>query len=139
MSDEPRKTVRLTRTGLGEYEATNDRGGVIALGSGDSTDFTPVELLLVALAGCSAVDVDHMTSRRADPDSFEVVASGVRTDDSRLVDLDVRFRLVFPAGPEGDAARARIPAALRASHARDCTVSRTVEAGTPVRMVSEPA
>ena len=70
MSDEPRKTVRLTRTGLGEYEATNDRGGVIALGSGDSTDFTPVELLLVALAGCSAVDVDHMTSRRADPDSF---------------------------------------------------------------------
>ncbi len=100
-----------------------------------SSDFSPVELMLVALAGCSAVDVDVMTTRRSEPESFEVVASGVRTDDSRLEDLEVSFRLVFPRTPEGDAARERTQAAVRASHDRDCTVSRTIEAGSPVRMV----
>jgi len=44
----------------------------------------------------------------------------------------VTFRLVFPDTPEGDAARAVLPDAVRRSHDRICTVSRTVETGTPI-------
>jgi putative redox protein len=40
----------------------------------------------------------------------------------------------FPAGAAGDAARNLLPRALRASHQRTCTVSRTIEAGTPVTL-----
>ncbi len=136
MSDDPRRTVRLTRLSARRYEAHNPRGGTIAVAADGSADFTPVELLLAALASCSAVDVDVVTSRRAEPTAFDVMATAVRTDDSRLDDLTVTFRLRFPDGADGDAARERIGAAIRASHEHDCTVSRTIEAGPPVRMVA---
>ncbi|HOB04791.1 MAG TPA: OsmC family protein [Propionibacteriaceae bacterium] len=136
MSDPSMRQIELTRLSSRRYEARNSRGGTVTVAADGSADFSPVELLLVALASCSAVDVDVMTSRRAEPDQFTVVASGRRTDDSRLEDLAVTFRLEFPAGEDGDAARARVSAAIRASHDKDCTVSRTIEAGTPVRMTA---
>ena len=131
------RQIELTRTAVGEYVATNARGGTIRVGSGDGDDFSPVELLLVALAGCSAVDVDLVTSRRCEPDRFTVVAAGekVRDEDgSHLDEVAVTFEVTFPAGADGDAARSRLPQALRMSHERLCTVSRTVERATPVQM-----
>ena len=62
------REISMQRTALGAYLVTNIRGGQITIGGGDSADFTPVELLLTAIAGCSAVDVDHLTSRRAEPE-----------------------------------------------------------------------
>jgi uncharacterized OsmC-like protein len=44
----------------------------------------------------------------------------------------VRFRIAFPDGAAGDAAREVLPSALQRSHDRLCTVSRTIELGTPV-------
>jgi putative redox protein len=44
----------------------------------------------------------------------------------------VTFRVAFPAGEAGDAARAVLPDIVRQSHDRLCTVSRTIELGTPV-------
>jgi putative redox protein len=44
----------------------------------------------------------------------------------------VTFRIAFPAGEQGDKARELLPDAVRKSHDRLCTVSRTVELGTPV-------
>ena len=41
----------------------------------------------------------------------------------------------FPAGAGGDAARDLLPGAVRRSHDSLCTVSRTVELGTPVANV----
>lgn len=131
------RRVTLTRLDTGVYEARNARGGTIRFGSRAGEDFTPVELLLAALAGCSAVDVDTVTSRRADPELFQAHASGVveRGDAGNLLrDIAVRFDLRFGAGPAGDSARTLAPRALRASHERSCTVSRTVETGVPVRM-----
>ncbi|MGC0142646.1 OsmC family protein [Pseudactinotalea sp. Z1732] len=131
------RSVELQRTSLGHYEVRNARGGVISLGDGTGTDFTPVEVLLAAIAGCSSVDVDHMTSRRAEPEEFTVRCSGTKISDddgNHLQDVEVTFHLRFPAGAEGDAARARIAPAIKASHDRECTVSRTVELPTPVTM-----
>ena len=57
-----------------------------------------------------------------------------RGDDAgnRLTDIVVTFRIRFPDGERGDAARALLPDAVRKSHDRLCTVSRTVELGTPI-------
>jgi uncharacterized OsmC-like protein len=79
--------------------------------------------------------VDLLTSRRAEPDSFEIAveANKVRdTDGNHLTDLQVTFRITFPDGEQGDKARERLPDAVRQSHDRLCTVSRAVELGTPI-------
>ncbi|WP_068258784.1 OsmC family protein [Janibacter limosus] len=137
------RSVELTRLALGSYELRNARGGTITIGDGSTDDFTPVELLLAALAGCSSVDVDHITSRRAEPDSFVVVAEGTKAstpeDGNHMTDLEVTFRIGFPEGEGGDAARAAFPRSVAQSRDRLCTVSRTVQIGTPVEMTAEDA
>jgi len=133
--------VTVTRTAPGRFRATNARGGVIEVGSGGDVDFTPVELLLAALAGCSAIDVDILTSRRSEPTSFDVRATATKVRDAlgnHLSDPRVRYRIAFPAGPAGDAARSVLPDAVRRSHDRLCTVSRTVELPTPVAVSIDP-
>ena len=51
--------------------------------------------------------------------------------------IAVTFALRFPDGEGGDKARAILPDAIRQSHERYCTVSRTVELGTPITTVIE--
>lgn len=129
------RSVTLTRRSTGVYVARNDRGGELVLGSDAGSAFTPVELLLVALAGCSAVDVDVVTGRRAEPEEFSVRADAEKVREeggSILRDIALTFTLTFPDGEAGDAAREVLPRALAVSHDRTCTVSRTVEAGVPV-------
>lgn len=127
--------IDLVRIGAGRYKATNARGGLVPIGSGgDDPDFTPVELLLAALAGCAGVTVDELTSRRAEPLSFHVTAEGDKVDDDRgrhLAGLKVTFDVVFPEGADGDRAREFLPRAVAQTH-RICTVSRTVTLGEPV-------
>jgi uncharacterized OsmC-like protein len=130
------RSISMTRVEKGLYEVTNARGGTMLLGGGgDSTDFTPVELLLAAIAGCSATDVDFITAKRAEPEAYTVTAEGdkVRDDNGNHLDnLTVRFSVVFPEGDAGDKAREMLPKAIAMSHDRLCTVSRTVVIGTPI-------
>lgn len=135
MNEDPHRHVSITRESLGRYVARNPRGGEIRFGSAGSDLFTPVELLLVALGGCTAADVDYITVKRAEPVSFEVVTEADKVRDAggnRLEHLEVTFRVTFPEGVEGDAARAVLPDAIAKSHERLCTVGRTIELGTPV-------
>jgi uncharacterized OsmC-like protein len=130
------RSVQLSRIAEGVYLATNARGGTVRFGSHAGEAFTPVELLLAAIAGCSAVDVDIVTGRRATADEFgvEVTAHKARDEGggSVLRDIEMTFTLRFPETEAGDAARALLPRAAKASHDRSCTVSRTVESGVPV-------
>ncbi|MHB9757289.1 OsmC family protein [Streptomyces sp. BYX5S] len=135
MTDDALRSVSIERAGPGRFTATNARGGTLTFGTGEGSDFTPVELFLAALGGCTAVDVEVATTRHAEPDAFTVTASGDKVVDeggNRMAGLAVTFHVAFPEGPEGDRARAILPRAVKSSHDRLCTVSRTVEAGTPV-------
>lgn len=130
------RTVTLTRESEGVYIARNAAGAEIRFGH-QSGGFGSVELLLAAIAGCSGTDLDVMTSRRAEPTRFEaeVTADKVTGDDGNVLrDIVVTFRVEFPEGEDGDKARARVPVALKAAHEKTCTVSRTVELGTPVAL-----
>ena len=134
--------VDLTRIGEGRYKATNRRGGVLPIGSGDDPDFTPVELLLAAIAGCGAIDVDYITGRRAQAESFDVRVEGDKVRDEQgnhLTNLRVTFDITFPEGDGGDAARAVLPRTLQQTRDRLCTVSRTVALGEYVAMVAKDA
>jgi uncharacterized OsmC-like protein len=130
-----RRNVAVERIGSGKFEAANSRGGRIAFGTGGGADFTPTELLLAALGGCTAIDVDILTSRRAEPDGFHIRVDANKVRDgsgNRLTDIEVSFQIRFPAGEDGDSARAVLPDAVKKSHDRLCTVGRTVELGTAI-------
>jgi len=117
------RSIDLERTGPNALRATNARGTTLDFGDGSTDEFTPVELLLVALGGCSALTVDEILARRAEPDSFTVHTSGDKIRDehgSRLVNLQVTLDIALPEGEAGDAARA--------------ILDRTVEVGTPVQL-----
>ena len=103
--------IDLTRLDTAVYRATNSAGASIEFGSGEGL-LSPVELLLAAVAECSAVDVDVVTSR--------------------LSEVRVGFDLSFPDTPEGNQARRMVDNLIRISHEKDCTVSRTVENPTRV-------
>ena len=138
MDPETLRSIDLTRTGEGRYQATNRRGGVLPIGSGEGSDFTPVELLLAAIAGCSAIDVDLITGKRATPDAFDVRAEGHKVRDehgNHLVGLEVTFTVRFPEGEGGDRAREMLPRALQQTRDRLCSVGRTVAIGEPIEYV----
>jgi len=136
MSDESLRQLDLTQIGEGRYKAVNVRGGVLPVGSGgDDPDFTPVELMLASLAGCTAIDVGLITGKRASPESFDVHVEGhkIRDDDgSHLVDVQVTVSIRFPEGEDGDRAREVLPRALQQTADRLCTVGRTMQLGTPI-------
>ena len=138
MTDDTKRAVTIRRIGAGRFVATNARGMELAVGGDDG--FSPVELLLTALSGCTAADVDALTSRRAEPNEFEVEARGdkIRGESgNRMENLEVVFRVRFPDGDAGDAARAVLPDMVAKSHDRLCTVSRTIELATPIKTLIE--
>jgi len=105
----------------------NDNG----LNMNASTDMTIMKYYTSGLP----IDVDIMTSRRAEPVSFDVVAGAdYHKDDTGnvLKNLSLTFDLTFPDGPDGDKARDRVASAVQHSHDKSCTVSRTIEANSKV-------
>ena len=139
MSEETLRSIEMSRLEKGRYLATNTRGGQLVVGQGGRDEaFSPVELLLVAIAGCSAIDVDYLVGKRVDPESFDVSIRADKIRDelgNRLTDIRVTFDVTFPEGDEGDRARESLPRAVAQSHDRLCTVTRTVIVGTPVESV----
>jgi putative redox protein len=134
-ADSVHRQVTIERTGSGRFMASNARGGRLSLGGPGGTDFTPTELLLAAIGSCTAIDVDILTSRRAEPERFEVLIDADKVRDeagNHLTGIEVTFRIAFPDTDQGDAARAILPGAVRKSHDRLCTVGRTVELGTSI-------
>jgi putative redox protein len=135
MAEDTERSVRVERVGFAQYKAVNVRGGELLFGEGKDGRFTPVELLLTAIAGCSAIDVDYITAKRSEPNEFTVSirADKIRDDGgNHLTGIAMSFQVRFPEGEAGDAARAVLERAVAQSHDRICTVSRTVELGTPV-------
>lgn len=139
LNSETHRSVDLHQIGAHRWMATNRRGGGISIGTGEDPDFTPVELLLAALAGCGAADLDYIVGKRAPFETFGARAEGhkVRDEDgNHMVALRVTFDVTFPAGEGGDAAREILPRTLAQIQDRLCTVGRTVTVGDPVRYVA---
>jgi uncharacterized OsmC-like protein len=133
------RTVDLTLMGEGRFKATNVRGGVLPIGQGEDPDFTPVELLLAALAGCGAADLEWVTKKRAPFSAFAARAEGHKVRDEQgghLVRLSVTLDVEFPEGEAGDAAREVVPRTLQQIEDRLCTVGRTVSLGEHVSYVA---
>jgi len=139
LSEQTHRSVDLHQIGVHRWKATNSRGGGVSIGPGEDPDFTPVELLLAALVGCGAADLDYVVGKRAPFETFQARAEGHKVRDeggSHMVQLTVTFDVTFPEGEGGDAAREVLPRTLQQIEDRLCTVGRTVTLGDPVRFVA---
>jgi uncharacterized OsmC-like protein len=138
LSDQTLRSIDLHQIGEHRWKATNHRGGGVSIGPGGDPDFTPVELLLAALAGCGAADLDHITGKRAPFETFRARAEGHKVRDeggNHMVRLTVTFDVTFPEGEDGDAAREIMPRTVQQIQDRLCTVARTITLGDPVQYV----
>jgi putative redox protein len=134
-TDNGHRGVTIERISAGRFVARNERGGQVEFGTGSAAELSPVDLLLAAVGGCTALDVDAVTSRRAEPERFEVAIDAQKVRDelgNHLTDIRVTFLVRFPEGGQGDEARAVLPEIARRSHDKLCTVSRTIEIGTEI-------
>ena len=130
MEEINQRSITLTREAEGVYVARNPAGAELRFGHNVPGGFGSVELLLVALAGCSGTDVDMVTSRRAEPTQFSVTVTADKvggTSPAILRNIVAEFDVQFPEGEDGDKARARVVPAMQAAHDRTCTVARTIQ------------
>ena len=137
-TDETLRSVELTRLEQGRYRVTNARGGTLELGQGTTSSCS-------ARSSCCSPRspaAPRSTSTSSPPSApsrprFDVRMSGDKVRDelgNRLVDLLLELDVEFPDDEAGQAAHDVLPRAVRQSHDRLCTVSRTVEIGTPVKV-----
>jgi uncharacterized OsmC-like protein len=112
--------VRRTEDG---FEATNDRGARVAIGSPDEEG---VFSLLAALGGCELVSVEPLTAKRGH--RLVRLAATVRADKiatSTLGTITIEYDVELP---EGDAKAAEVfEAVARRVNERYCTVGNALK------------
>lgn len=127
--------VEVRRTGKSNFEATNGRGGSVPIAAAGQPDsFSPGELLLAAIAGCAQLSGEKLLTRRLGEDAAITVRADRTLDpqdpklfESARVTFDVDFSSVTD-----ETERAKLVDAVHLAIERACTVSRSVEKGTPV-------
>ncbi|GAA2813211.1 OsmC family protein [Saccharopolyspora taberi] len=129
--------VEIDRTGKHTFTATNGRGGEVTIGRDGAPDaFTPGELLLAAIAGCSAVTSENLLVRRLGEEAklrVHADRSKAPEDPNKFSEVQVTFDVDL-GGIEDADERARLVDAVERAIERLCTVSRSVEEGTPITL-----
>jgi putative redox protein len=122
-------TVRLERIGAAAFEATAGSGGkLIVDGSadigGENRGMRPMELLLAALASCSAMDVVHiLRQQRQALEHLTIDIEGVRVDATPAPYKTVK--LIFTA--HGTVEDNKLQRAVSLSVEKYCSVSASLD------------
>jgi uncharacterized OsmC-like protein len=124
--------VRVERIEEGGFRATNARGAEVRIGSGDEDGvFSPVELLLAAVGGCNIVTVEPLTAKRGHQlVRLAMTVQAEKAEPNKLGSVTVTYDVELPSEEAGEVFRA---VAARV-HEKYCTVSRSLEEGTEVRL-----
>jgi uncharacterized OsmC-like protein len=125
--------VNVERTEDG-FVARNDRGAEVKMsGSADDGVFTPVELLLAALGGCNIVTVEPLTAQRGHRlVRLAMTVRAEKIEPTLLGPITVTYDVQLPEGdPKADEV---FRAVAHRVHERHCTVSRSLQQGTEVRV-----
>lgn len=128
-------SVRLDRIGTAAFEATAiDSGGTLVVdGSpeigGEGRGMRPMELLLSALASCSAMDVVSILRQQREPlESLRIEIEGDRKDATPAPFTAVR--LVFVANAQVDAHK--LERAVKLAVEKYCSVGATLDPSVAV-------
>ncbi|MCP2170413.1 OsmC family protein [Goodfellowiella coeruleoviolacea] len=131
--------VRVRRTAQHSFVATNDRGAEVRVGRvGQQGSFTPVELLLVAAAGCAAVTAEDLVVRRlGEGTELSATAQDVRPAGAHQLDA-VQVGLDLDLSTLDDERRAELLAVVNRAIENLCTVTRTLKQPIPTPLHITP-
>lgn len=126
-------SVWAERTGNRQYLGHNARGAEVRIGMGPG-EFSPGELLKLALATCNALSADHRLAKALGEDfDANVIAASIKNEEEeRYSDLDVQIIADFAA--LSPAQRQTLSERVDRAIERGCTVGHTLEHGAALRL-----
>ena len=112
-----------------KFEGINSEGKKIVMDGkppfGEGSAPSPMELLLMALGGCTAMDViTILTKKRLEVKDFRVEVEGVRRDTHPKVYTHIKVRYYF----KGDLPQKAVEQAIKLSMEKYCSVSAMLKA-----------
>jgi putative redox protein len=121
------RQVRLRWSGKGLAFEGGPEGGVqIGVDSDGASGQTPMELLLMSLAGCMGVDVLMILQKSRVPvEKLEVDVRGIRADEApkRYVAVELVYDITGPAEED----QSKLDRAIELSRDRYCSVLHTLD------------
>jgi putative redox protein len=120
------KTARVTFAGGMKFEAEAGSGHRMTLDTsvadgGQDAGFSPMELPIIALAGCVGMDViSILRKKRQEVTSYEIAARGVRAEEHPKVFVAITVEHTF-TGP--GLQREAVERAIELSRTKYCSVS----------------
>jgi putative redox protein len=139
---ENRRTAALRWTGEGlEFDGTTGTGGpdqVFRIDGKSASGPAPMELLLLSLGGCMAIDIRVILEKsRVELESLELFLEGERRgeDPRHYESIRMNFRL---SGP-GEQDRAKVERAVRLSEEKYCSVYHSLRPDLDIRSSFELA
>lgn len=127
--------AKVTWKGGLAFDGAADTGFAVPLDAapdvgGQNSGFRPLELMLVSLAGCTAMDVVSILKKmRQDVSGFEVQVHGDRATDHPKVFTHIRIEYIFH-GRGID--RAAVEKAIDLSATRYCSAQAMLAKATPI-------
>lgn len=114
------------------FSGTAASGGTVTLG-GEGGGFKPTEMVMIGLAGCTAMDViSILQKKQQEVSGFEVSVRSTRRDDHprAFTSAEVHYQV---SGQQLDEAAVR--RAIELSAGKYCSVSATLEKAIPISFV----
>ena len=120
-----------------QFVAEDDKGHGIVMESrkeGVSAGFPPMQLILLAAAGCMAMDVvSILQKKKLDIKGFRVLMDGKRAEEhpKRFTEMNFVYEV------KGDIPKAAVDEAIKLSKEKYCSVSATIQQGVQMNIESK--
>lgn len=131
---EETKALWLERVGKGSYVGRNSKGATVPIGHSDG-EFTPGQLLQLALAGCNATSADARYASALGDDFGAVVGVEAEWDKETNRYLNMVVEIVTDMSGLSDEEREKLESRVHRAIDRHCTVAHTLNAGMPNDLV----
>ncbi len=126
MKDSDVRQVRLRWAGGNRFRGGPDGGAELVVDGDQAEGQAPMQLLLMSLAACMAIDVRMILEKSRVPlESLEVEAVGVRAGEPprRYVSIDLVYRVSGPSEED----RPQLDRAIELSRDKYCSVLHTLD------------
>jgi putative redox protein len=131
VAGQPTEIAARWKGGLG-FEAVNGQGVSVRMDQpSDSAFLTPMEMVLMALAGCTGMDVaDILRKKRQAPESMEIRVRGTRAENHPRVYTGIEVEYILSGTGLLPEAVAR---SIELSMTKYCSVGGMLERSVPIR------
>jgi len=131
MPGQPTEITARWKGGLG-FEAVNAQGVSVRMDPpSENPNLTPMELVLMALAGCTGMDTaDILRKKKQEVDSMEIRVRGTRAEDHPRVYTGIELEYVITGANLSEEAVAR---SIELSMTKYCSVGGMLAPSVPIK------